>query len=350
MYYSQTARLAIYAQGEFGRHSKTAEGVIRYGKHQVVAVIDSLHAGKTVRDVTGIPQDIPIVSTLAQTLPFKPDALLLGTAWTGGHLPAAWREDIISALTNGLDVINGLHDFLADDPEIAAIARQHKRKLLDVRRPPDGLPVGDGRALAVDANVVLTVGSDCSVGKMTVALELTAAAQRQGRSAQFIATGQTGIMICGQGIAIDRVIGDFMSGAVEKMVVEAAPGNDWLFVEGQGSLVHPGFSGVTLSLLHGSCPHAMILCHKPSRTVINESHFAIPDYKRLIDIYESMAACLRPARIAGIALNTRDLDETRAKEAINEAERKTGLPVTDPVRFGADKLFEAVVAVRGLVH
>ena len=192
MYYSQSARLAIYAEGEFGRHSKTAEGVIAYGRNPVVAVIDSRLSGKTVQELTGIKKAIPIVGSVAEALGHKPEALLLGTAWSGGHLPDHWRADIIYALTNGLDVINGLHDFLADDPQIAEVARQHKRLLLDVRRPPEGLPIGDGKALNTPACIVLSVGSDCSVGKMTVALELTAEAERRGHTAKFVATGQTG--------------------------------------------------------------------------------------------------------------------------------------------------------------
>lgn len=344
MYYNENARLAIYAEGEFGKSSKTAEGVLRYAKNPVVAVIDSSQAGKSVKDITGIPMDVPIVASIQASLSHKPDALLLGTAWHGGALPPQWRPDILRAIDSGLDIINGLHDFLADDPEIARAAQQKQAKLLDVRRPPEHLPVACGRALSVPAYIVLTVGSDCSVGKMTVSLELAKVAQKRGRSAKFVATGQTGIMICGQGIAIDRVIGDFMAGATEQMVVEAGQDHEYVLVEGQGSLVHPGFSGVTLALLHGSCPHAMILVHNPQRKNIKESSFAIPSYKRLIDIYEDMASSLRPAKVVGIALNTRGLDETQAQAAIEQAQLETGLPATDAVRYGADKLFDAIVS------
>ncbi len=343
MYYNQSAKLAIYAEGEFGKSSKTAEGVIRYGKNPVVAVIDSRYSGKTVRDVTNIQSDVPIVGSVSDSLALLPDALLLGSAWNGGELPAHWRPDILTAIASGLDIINGLHDFLADDAEISSAAKKHESKLLDVRRPPDHLPIASGLALKVPAYVVLTVGSDCSVGKMTVSLELNKVAQTRGKTSKFIATGQTGIMIVGQGIAIDRVIGDFMAGATEQMVVESGL-HDYVFVEGQGSLVHPGFSGVTLALLHGSCPQAMVMVHNPSRTKIKGTEIPIPSYRRLIQIYEDMSLCMRPAKVVAVALNTTGMDEDTARGAIAQAERETGLPATDAVRYGAENIFDAIVA------
>lgn len=349
MYYDPNAKLAIYAEGEFGKSSKTAEGVLRYGTNPVVAVIDSHHSGKTVKDVTSIPLDVPIVASVDESLKMKPDALLLGSAWAGGAMPQHWRPDILTAVTNGLDIINGLHDFLSEDPEIVAAARQHRAKLLDVRKPPENLPVASGKALGVPGFIVLTVGSDCSVGKMTVSLELQKSAIARGKSAKFIATGQTGIMIAGEGIAIDRVIGDFMAGATEQMVVEASQ-YDYILVEGQGSLVHPGFSGVTLALLHGSCPHALVLVHNPTRPSIKGTSFPITPYSRLIEIYEEMSKCMRPAKVVAIALNTSAMDEASAKEAIAQAEAETGLPATDAVRYGADKIFDAILTYQEMLR
>ena len=343
MYYNQDAKLAIYAEGEFGKSSKSAEGVLRYGKNPVVAVIDSQHSGKTVRDVTGIPSNVPIVGSVKESLSLSPDAMLLGSAWAGGALPERWRPDILTAIDSGLDIINGLHHFLSDDPEMARAANAKSSRLFDVRRPPDHLDVACGRALQVPSYIVLTVGSDCSVGKMTVSLELIKVAEARGKKAKFVATGQTGIMIAGDGIAIDRCIGDFMAGATEQMVVEAGD-SPYIFVEGQGSLVHPGFSGVTLALLHGSCPHAMILVSNPSRPNIKNTSFPVPSYERLIHIYEDMASSMRPSKVVGIALNTRDMDDASAKAAIKKAEAETGLPATDAVRYGAANLFDALVA------
>jgi uncharacterized NAD-dependent epimerase/dehydratase family protein len=251
-------------------------------------------------------------------------------------------------LAGGLDVVNGLHDFLEDDANIVAAAKKHGKRLFDVRKPPENLPVAAGRVLdggkykGKDSLVVLTIGSDCSVGKMTAALEIQRSATKQGRQAAFVATGQTGIMICGQGIAIDRVIGDFMAGATEMMVLEAAQEAPLVLVEGQGSLAHPGFSGVTMALVHGACPQAMILCHRPSRTHIKGTNFAISDLNTLIRTYESIAAYLRPSKVIAIALNTSNLSETEAQAAIAEISAETKLPTTDPVRFSADVLFQAI--------
>lgn len=350
MYYSQTARLAIYAEGEFGKgHSKTAEGVIRYACNPVVAIIDSTETGKTVEQVTGIPCQAPIVGSVADAMKFQPEALLLGTAWADGHMPEEWKPDILFALRSGLDVINGLHDFLADDPEIARCAAESNRKLLDVRRPPDQLPVGCGKAVDVPAFICLTVGSDGSVGKMTTSLEIDKIARKRGFRSKFVATGQTGIMIDGHGIAIDRVIGDFMAGATERLVLEVAYDNDFVFVEGQGSLIHPGWSGVTLGLLHGACPHAMILCHTSTRSRVGKDKlpFAIPKLSALIPIYESMTEFIRPAKVVAVSLNTHGLSQEAARAAVEAASLDTGLPATDPVRFGADCLFDALLAIRG---
>jgi len=350
MYYSQSARLAIYAPGEFGKgQSKTAEGVIRYAPNPVVAVIDSTEEGRTVEQVTGIPCQAPIVASLTEAMQYSPDALLLGTAWAEGHMPSQWKPDTIDAIKNGLDIINGLHDFLADDPEIVNYASLHNRKLLDVRRPPDVLPVGSGKAIDVPAFICLTVGSDGSVGKMTTSLELNSVARARGYKTRFVATGQTGIMIDGVGIAIDRVIGDFMAGATERLVLEVAYDNDFVFVEGQGSLTHPGWSGVTLGLLHGACPQAMVMCHDAKRTHVGKDKlpFPIPKLSELISLYEMMTNYVRPAKVVGVSLNTSGMDEKQARAALSAATADTGLPATDPVRFGADELFDAVLAMRG---
>ncbi|HEY9678135.1 MAG TPA: DUF1611 domain-containing protein [Drouetiella sp.] len=349
MYLKPSARLAIYAQGEFGKgKSKTAEGVIRYARNPIAAVIDKSEVGNSVKSATGIECAAPIVASIEDALKHKPDALLLGTAWTGGHMPESWRSDIIMALENGLDVVNGLHDFLADDEEIVEAANRHKKMLLDVRRPPDNIPVAAGLARKVKAFTVLTVGTDCNVGKMTTSLELWKEAKNRGIKAEFVATGQTGIMIAGgSGIAIDRVIGDFMAGAAEQMVLEAAEEHDLVLVEGQGSLAHPGFSGVTLALMHGSAPKAMILCTKATKKWICElTDFPLPELKPLITMSETIVDYVNPAKVIGIAVNTVGLTDEEAKAAIERARAETGLPCTDPVRFGAVELVDAIVEAK----
>ena len=360
MYLEANIKLAVYAPNEFGKaQAKTAEGVMRYGVNPIACVIDAACAGSSVKALTGIESDAPIVSSIAEAKALGAGALLLGTAWSGGAMPSEWKKDIEQAILADMDIVNGLHDFLGDDAKLSQLAKERGKRLFDVRRSPEKLPVACGRVMKENAFVVLTVGTDCSVGKMTASLEIRKSAREAGLDCQFIATGQTGMMIeGGEGIAIDRVIGDFMAGATEMMIVEKAkkhPGS-LILVEGQGSLSHPGFSGVTMALVHGSCPQAMILCHRPSRGIIKGSDKAeagvngagmpISSYTRLIETYESMAAYMRPAKVVGIALNTHDLSEEQRAEALRLAQEETGLPVCDPVRESGKKLLTAIQSFR----
>jgi uncharacterized NAD-dependent epimerase/dehydratase family protein len=336
-------RLAILAEGMLGFHyGKTAVSILRYSPQDVVAVIDSANTGKTTEEVLGLGGDVPVVADIDDTYRFHPNALLLGVATRGGGFPDSWRTQILSAIEHGLDVISGLHIMLNEDSEFVAAAQQHGVRLHDVRKPPEGLGVAELRPRRHGSKVITFVGSDCAVGKMTAALEIRKAAVQMGLDAGFVATGQTGIMLEASGIAIDRVIGDFMAGATEKLTVAEAEQHEWVFVEGQGSLLHPGYSGVTLALLHGSAPDGMILVHPPTHTEIDDYPVAIPSLTRLIQIYEDAASWVRPAKVLAIALNTRDMDDAAARQAIAEAREETGLPVTDPVRYDASEL------VRGL--
>jgi uncharacterized NAD-dependent epimerase/dehydratase family protein len=337
-------RLAILAEGTLDfHHGKTATSLLRYRPEEVVAVIDSQNAGRSTGELLSVGGDTPIVQHVRNTFEFRPTALLIGIAPRGGLLPAPWREQILAAISQGMDIISGLHYMLNDDPEFVAAANRYGVQLQDVRQPPLGLGVAEMRPRRVGSHVVTFVGSDCAVGKMTAALEVTKAAREIGLEAAFVATGQTGIMLEGSGIAIDRVIGDFMSGAIEKLVCEAAEHADWVFVEGQGSLLHPAYSGVTLSLLHGSAPDGMILVHPPTHTSIDEYPVRIPSLRRLVEIHQEAASWTGSARVVAIALNTRELADVTAREAIRRATEETGLPATDPVRFGGGELVEATI-------
>ena len=340
-------RLAILAEDTLDfHHGKTATSLLRYRPDDVVAVIDSTHDGETTGTLLGLAGATPICRDVEAAMPYGPDTLLIGIAPRGGGLPDAWRAQILFAIEHDLDVVSGLHFMLSEDREFASAARNHGVKLVDVRQPPDDIAVVSLRPRRAGSQVVTFVGSDCAVGKMTAALEVTQAARARGFSAAFVATGQTGILLEGRGVAIDRVIGDFMSGAVEELVVNAAESADWVFVEGQGSLLHPAYSGVTLALLHGSAPDAMILVHPPGHEQIDEYPVAVPDVRRLVEVYEQAAGWIRPAKVVGLALNTRALTEDDGRRAIEEARAATGLPATDPVRFGADVLVDAITAVR----
>lgn len=338
-------RIAILAEATLDfHHGKTAVSLLRYEPQQVVAVIDSTNAGRTAGSVLGVGGDIPIVRDMEEALRFDPTELLIGIAPRGGGLPPEWRPQLLTAIRHGLDVVSGLHVMLSEDKQLQRAAQEHGARLIDVRRAPEGLEVAELRPRRAGSHVITFVGSDCAVGKMTAALEIARAARDDGLSTAFVATGQTGIMLEGSGIAVDRVIGDFMAGAVERMVVEASQRADWVFVEGQGSLLHPGYSGVTLALLHGSSPDAMILVHPPSHTHIEEYPVPIPSLSRLVQIYEEAAGWIKPAPVVAIALNTRDLSPAETRDTIARAEAETGLPATDPVKFGGEKLVAAVVS------
>jgi len=336
------AGLAILVNSDDPFNAKTAVGVLRYGADPIVALVDPERAGQTAADVYGIRADVPIVARVAD-LPAVTDSLLIGIAARGGQLPDEMRSEIMAAIERGMDVLNGLHTFLADDPVFAAAAREKGVQLIDLRRVPDELPVGLGLLHREGSRVVLTVGSDCNVGKMSAALELDLLARRRGLRSTFVATGQTGIMIAGSGIAVDRVISDFVAGAIEQIVVLAAEEYDWVFVEGQGSLVHPGYSGVTMGLMHGTAPELMVLCHQPTRRCIRRYEVPIPPLSELVRIHEEAASWRAPSCVAAIALNTYDLDEQAALAAIARAGDETGLPAQDVVRFGAAKLLDALV-------
>jgi uncharacterized NAD-dependent epimerase/dehydratase family protein len=339
-------RYVILAEGQFGEPgSKTAMGVIRYGSDPVVAVIDSTRAGRDVSEWLGAEHAAPVVATLAEALALEPSALLIGTAPQGGKIPPGWRSVISDAIVHGLDIVSGLHEFVSDDPEFASLAATHGVELIDHRRPPERHEVAVGRAHAPGKHVILLVGTDCAIGKMSVALELRRAARQAGLSTAFVPTGQTGIMIEGWGVSVDRVISDFINGTAEWLVEQAENMGDWIFVEGQGSLDHPAYSAVTTGLLHGTTPQAMVLVHQPGRrghhgweqaTGAEAPTLSLADNIRL---YELVANAVAPSRVAAIALNTSLLSEEQARAEIERVEADTGLPTDDPYRFGPERLF-----------
>lgn len=336
-------QVAVLAHEKFPERAKTAVGVIRYGDDDVVAVLDRDRAGGQVAEyVPGAP-DAPIVEGMGDVE--EADALLIGIAPIGGGFDESWREDVENALSRGCDVISGLHYFLSEDEEFVELAEENDCELWDVRKPDDDLTVSQGVAKEVDAEVILTVGTDCSVGKMTVSLELARAAQEQGVDAAFIPTGQTGIMIEGWGNPIDRVVSDFTAGAVEEMILEKGDEHDYLFVEGQGTIIHPAYSAVTCGILHGAMPDQLVLCHAAGREAIHGyEEFGIPPMEEYVDLYEGLAAPVNEATVAAGALNTMDIvDEGPARDAVDEYGSDLGVPATDPVRFGADELLEALL-------
>jgi uncharacterized NAD-dependent epimerase/dehydratase family protein len=334
-------RLLILAEGRSAdpHYGKTARGVLRYRRQDVVGILDSERAGETM-------EGFPIVGTVEDALALQPTTALVGVATQGGRFPPAWRELLKNCIADGLDVDNGLHEYISDDPELAELAAAHGVTLTDLRKPPPDLNVPTGRNLEIPARILLTVGSDCAIGKMTVALELDLEARRRGLASVFVPTGQTGIAIAGWGISVDAVVADFIAGAAEDLVVEGHErGGELLIVEGQGALTHPAYSGVTLGLVHGSAPHVFLLCHKAGTTEV-EGYPGHPlmGLSDLVELHERIALPLRPARVAALAINTAGLTDEAARAAIDEAAAETGLPADDPVRFGAGRLLDAVIA------
>ena len=332
----------VLAEGRSGdeHYGKTMRGIVHYAPDPVVAILDSERAGEEYRE-------IPIVGTIEEAMRFGPSTATVGVATQGGRFPPAWRELLKASIRAGLDVESGLHEFISDDPELTALAKEHGVELRDLRKPPTDLNVPTGENLQVPAKIVLTVGSDCAIGKKTVAVELDLAARTRGLKSVFVPTGQTGIAIAGWGIAIDAVVADFLAGAAERLVVEGAErGGELLWVEGQGSLAHPAYSGVTMGLIHGSAPHAFVLVHKARAThVEGYPDHLLPELKDLIELHERSSLLLRPARVAAIALHTGSLEEADARAEIDRVQKETGLPTDDPVRFGADRLLDAVLRV-----
>jgi uncharacterized NAD-dependent epimerase/dehydratase family protein len=339
-------RLALFTGGQFAAsNAKTAHGILRYGTREVVAVVDPVSAGQVASDVVPYARRaVPIVGSVAEAASLGADVLVIGVAPFGGALTAEWRVALLEAIGLGLHVEAGLHTVLSEDPELSAAAAAAGVELRDLRAAPAGLSVPAGPAERPDVRVVHTVGSDCAIGKMSVTLELDAAARARGLDSAFVATGQTGIAITGWGIAVDHVISDFVSGAASRLVAEGASRAGLLFVEGQGALGHPAYSGVTLGLLHGCLPDALVLCHRAGATVIDDyPETPIPSLAELVALYEAAIGWVRPARVVAVALNTRGLDDDAALAAIDAAASETGLPVTDPVRFGAEAILAAVV-------
>jgi uncharacterized NAD-dependent epimerase/dehydratase family protein len=334
-------RIIILTEGHTEPHAgKTAASIIRYRGHEVAALLDATQVGKTSGDLLGTGA-VPIVAKLDDV----PDAntLLLGIAPPGGKIPPSWRAIILDAIARRkMDVISGLHDFVSDDPEFSAAAKKSGVRIYDVRKNTEKT-IARRNGLRPDCLRVHAVGHDCSIGKMVVSIEVANGLKKRGHDAKFIATGQTGIMVEGDGLPLDCIVADFVSGGAERLVLENQH-HDILVIEGQGSLVHPSYSGVTLSLLHGCAPQALILCYEIGRDrVTGVESVKIPPLAEIKKYYDVMSNIHQPCKIIGIGINSRRVS---AQEAAKERERvkaEFGLPACDVFRDGPDELVEAVI-------
>lgn len=326
----------------FTENGKMGYGALRYLSNSIVAVIDSENVGKNTRDCLPIKRSVPIVGSLDAAINNGADVLLLGIANSGGKIPESWFPIIDNAIIKGLSIINGLHDQLAVKYKNSLKINQW---IWDVRIPQFIPQIATGKALKINNKRILCVGTDMASGKMTTSLELNEWAKQNKIKSSFIATGQIGITVTGNGIPLDAYKVDHACGAVEEMVMKETK-SDWVFIEGQGSLLHPG-SSATLPLMRGSCPTHLILCHRADLTNLRPpvDHIKIPNLSQVIELNESLAqACgvFPKTKVVGISLNTVKLDAVSAQKAIDFWESETNLPVTDLVRFGAEKIGMAI--------
>lgn len=339
-------KILALAEGRFSPlKSKTANGAIAYLSGEVVAVIDSTKAGLTAQQVLGYGGEIPVVRSLEDGMHFSPTHLLIGIAPSGGRLPESWREVIRQSIKANLHIISGLHTILSDDAEFAALARERGITVTDYRKIlPESEVVAKGSWRSRAAKVILTVGTDCNIGKMTTLLEVHKDLVRRGLKADFVATGQTGMIIRGRGVAVDSLIGDYIAGAVEREVDQsAAEGFEYILVEGQGALTHMGYSSVTLGLIHGTMPDAMILCHQPTR-LKDDYGLTLPELKNIIRFHEEVVEFFRETKVVAIGLNSVGLSDDEARKAADRISDLTSLPAVDAFRYGPEKLTDALVS------
>jgi uncharacterized NAD-dependent epimerase/dehydratase family protein len=341
-------KMIILTDGHYNPHAaKTAICVVRYQPEEVVAVLDRDLAGQTCAEVMGTGGAIPFVASLGEAP--TANALLIGIAPPGGKIPAVWRPIILEAIARGLTVISGLHDFLRDDAEFSQAAAEHGVRLIDLRDNQER-DVASGQPFREGCLRIHTVGNDCSCGKMVASVEVAQGLRRAGLDAAFVATGQTGIMVAGEGCPIDRVICDFLSGAAEKLVLNNQH-HEVILVEGQGSLYHPRYSGVTFGLLHGLKPDGLIFCYELGREVISDmQHVSLPPHAQAIEFYETCAKVMHPCRVIGVAVNGQRFPD---HEVVAECERvagELGLPACDVIRQGPQKLVDAVIRLKRQLH
>jgi len=336
-------RIVILADKKFDPiASKMANNAIRYLNDQVVSVIDSSSSGKTVQDVLGFGGEIPVYDTLDESLRHDPNTLLIGISPAGGKFPSEWYPLIINAIQNRLHIISGLHEFLGDIAEFSVLAEKYRIRITDLRKSKRPNLLARGVARKFRSKIILTVGTHGNIGKMTTTLEMVKDMQERGKSADWVATGQIGILLKGKGVPIDSVKGDFISGNIEAAVSSADGNYEYVFVEGQGSIQHLGYSAVALGIMHGCLPDAMILCH---RTDIGMSEYGVDtnNIARTIDLHEKMLGFVKPSKIVGLSINTYNLSDEKSQEVIEDLRKRTRLPVTDPIRFGPEVLTSALI-------
>lgn len=341
---SPARRLVILTEGHTEPITgKTAACVLRYRPDEVVALLDGTQAGRTAQELLGVGGATPVVGKLDEAQ--DANTLMIGIAPSGGRIPPTWKSIILDALHRGMDVVSGLHEFISSTPEFVAAAEMSGAKIVDVRKNSER-DVAHRLNIREECLRIHTVGQDCCVGKMLVAVELANALKARGHDAKFVATGQTGILVEGDGVPIDCVVSDFVNGAIEKQVL-AHQHHEMLIVEGQGSLAHPKYSAVTLGLLHGCAPHGMIMCYEADREGVHGmEYFELKPLPVLIEAYEMMANLISPSKVIGVAINSRRLNSEQAAAERERVRSELGLPACDVLRDGPDELVQAILSMR----
>jgi len=336
------SRFVVLAINSFNHiENKTGNMLIRYMQDEVVAIIDPEKKGLTSNDVIQIGGDIPVVGSFNDAKKYNPDHLVIGNAPQGGIVSNQMLIEIKEAIRNGINIISGMHEFLSKDIHLKKLAEQFGSKIIDLRRPPNPPSFSKGSWQKRNIPVLLVVGTDCDTGKMTTAWEIKTRLSDLNKKVKFIGTGQTGILLS-NGIAIDAVISDFMSGEIENLIdTKVENDTDLIIVEGQGALSNYAYSGVTLGLMHGCMPDYLILTHDPSRSKDVMGH-KIPDIKELMQLHIDLMSPFKRSSFIGINLLTYEMGESIAKNTINEFESLYKLPTTDLIRFGDSNLIKSI--------
>jgi len=336
------SKYVILAPGAFDYiKNKTGNMLIRYRQNEVMAVIDPRQAGKTAQKILGYGGSIPVISTFLEAREFEPDTLVVGNAPQGGRLSSLHRQEIELALKADCNIINGMHQFLNDDPALKALALKHNVSLWDLRRPPSPPHFPQGTWKNRKFPVLLIVGTDCDTGKMTTGWEIKEQLSKLGRNVHFLGTGQTGILLSGNGVPVDAVVGDFMAGEIEYALDQIDPQVDLVIVEGQGSLSNMLYAGVTLGLMHGAMPDYMVMTHEPARTK-DVSDYKMASVDSVMKMHLDLIKHFKDSKFIGINLLTFGLSEAQARKSILEAEIEFNLPGADLVRFGGGNLINSI--------
>jgi len=319
--------------------AKTARNLIYYCPGETVALFDRFNVGKTSLELLGVG-DVPVIGSLEDVK--DANTLIMSVALPGGKLPQTFKEVMLKAISKKINIISCGHEFISDDQDLISAAKLAGVSLKDIRKNNER-DVAHRKGIRTNCLRILTVGNDCSLGKMVTSLELARALQKRGCDAKFVATGQTGILIEGDGIPIDAVVGDYINGAAEKLVLQNQH-HDILILEGQGSIVHPRYSSVTLGLLHGTMPQGMIMCYEVGREFVHNMHeIRIPPMDVIVRLFEEMASVMFPSKVIGFALNSKNISELEAEKERERIKKQFGLPTCDVVRHGPGELLEAIL-------